>query len=69
MCAWVELGRAWHDTGVEHCAVCGKLIPRRAWVFGDGEGGEIRGCSPGCQELYESYWKPTYRDGAGDAHR
>ena len=42
-----------------HCGVCGTLIPRRAWVFDGGEG-EIEVCSPQCEELYESYWRPTY---------
>jgi len=42
-----------------HCQVCGKLIPRRAWLF-DGGAGEITACSPDCEELYVSYWKPTY---------
>jgi len=56
---WVALARAWHDTDVVHCPICGRLIPRRAWVF-DGGGGEIRSCGPDCEELYETYWKPTY---------
>jgi hypothetical protein len=57
--SWVELERSWHDTEVVNCRVCGRLIPRRAWVF-DGGGGEIRSCGPDCEELYETYWKPTY---------
>jgi len=56
---WLELERSWHDTSVMHCQVCGKLIPRRAWLF-DGGTGEITACSPDCEQLYESYWKPTY---------
>jgi hypothetical protein len=56
---WRELEHAWHDTNVEHCAVCGKLIPRRAWCF-DGAAGEVVACSPACEELYETYWLPTH---------
>lgn len=56
---WQELDHAWHETNVEHCAVCGKLIPRRAWRF-DGGAGEVVACGPGCEELYEVYWRPTH---------
>jgi hypothetical protein len=56
---FVELTSSWHDTDVVHCSVCGRLIPRRAWVF-DGGAGPIRACSPDCEELYETYWRPTY---------
>ena len=56
---WQELDRPWHDTNVVHCAVCGKLIPRRAWRF-EGGAGELAACSPDCEELYESYVRPTY---------
>jgi hypothetical protein len=56
---WIELETSWHDTGVTHCPVCGRLIPRRAWVF-EGGAGEIRACTQECEELYESYWKLTY---------
>lgn len=52
---WVELEREWHDTRVTTCEVCGRLIPRRAWVFAGGGGRDIRSCEPECQELYESY--------------
>ena len=69
---WQELGRAWHETNVVHCSVCGKLIPRRAWIFAD-EAVEIAACGPDCQQLYETYWRPTYgamgppEDSRGDA--
>jgi len=26
----------------------------------DGGAGEVSACSPHCEELYESYWKPKY---------
>lgn len=56
---WVEREVSWHDTDVVQCAICGRLIPRRAWVF-DGGGGEIAACAPDCEELYQSYWQPAY---------
>ncbi len=57
--SFVELERPWHDTHVIYCQVCGRLIPRRAWVF-DGGAGPLQACSPGCEDLYERYWKPTH---------
>jgi hypothetical protein len=59
MSEWRELDHAWHDTNVVHCEVCGKLIPRRAWIF-DGAAGSLMACGPECQQLYEDYWLPTY---------
>ena len=56
---WVEFERSWHDTTLVNCAVCGRLIPRRAWVF-DGGKGEIEACSEPCEELYFSYLEPAY---------
>jgi hypothetical protein len=56
---WVALERAWHDTNVVHCSVCGTIVPRRIWLF-DGGDGEIGVCGPDCERLYETYWKPTY---------
>jgi hypothetical protein len=68
---WVDLEHSWHDTNVVHCQVCGKLIPRQAWLF-EGGAGEISACSKECEQLYGSYWRPTYGvmrpgDGNGDA--
>jgi hypothetical protein len=68
---WVELEHSWHDTNVVHCRICGTLIPHQAWLF-EGGAGEISACSMECEQLYESYWKPTYglmrpEGGAGDA--
>jgi hypothetical protein len=56
---WVDPARAWHDTNVSYCDVCGRLIPRHSWVFEGGAGGLVA-CSPDCEDLYESYWKPSY---------
>ncbi|MCB1486873.1 MAG: hypothetical protein KDJ88_05375 [Bauldia sp.] len=56
---WVAPERSWHNTNVSYCAVCGRLIPRRSWVF-DGGAGPLSACSPDCETLYEEYLKPTY---------
>ena len=40
--------------------VCGRLIPRRSWVF-DGGAGELSACSPDCEDLYESYLETHLR--------
>jgi hypothetical protein len=55
---WVERTRAWSETRVDHCPVCGCLIPRRAWRFVDRVPLEV--CAPSCEELYETYYKPTH---------
>ena len=64
---WAEREHPWHDTNVVNCLVCGMLIPRRAWVF-DGGDGEIEACSPDCERLYETYWRPTYGVMSGSRH-
>ena len=56
---WVQIEQAWYDTDTVQCMVCGKLIPRRAWLF-ESETGEIRSCGPDCQSLFETYWQPRY---------
>ena len=56
---WVEIEKAWHETSVRACPVCGSLIPRRTWVI-DGGAGEIELCSPACEDLYAGYWRPRY---------
>lgn len=56
---WLEFDRTWHDTDIVNCSVCGRLIPRRAWVF-TGAVGDVRSCSPECEELYRTYLEPTY---------
>ena len=63
---WVGFERTWHDTAIVNCVVCGRLIPRRAWVFTDGDR-EIQACSESCEELYLSYVKPTYETPEGEA--
>ena len=54
---WVDHERPWHDTKTVSCPVCGKLIPRRSWEFADGDL-PIRVCSPECEDLYLTYWRP-----------
>jgi hypothetical protein len=56
---WIEPNKNWNDTSVTYCQVCGRLIPRRSWVFEGGKGA-VRACSPDCEDLYEEYLKPTY---------
>ena len=56
---WIESAKSWNDTSVVYCQVCGRLIPRRSWVF-DGGAGPLRACDPDCEDLYEDYLKPTY---------
>jgi hypothetical protein len=64
---WVERELSWHDTEVVNCPVCGRLITRRTWRFKAGEG-TLAVCSPECEELYETYWKPTHGAMHGDAN-
>jgi hypothetical protein len=59
---WLETTRPWHDTNVSYCDVCGRLIPRRSWVFSDGAK-TLSACSPDCEDLYDSYLKPALRRG------
>jgi hypothetical protein len=56
---WVELQRAWHDTGVLNCALCGRLIPRKVWVATI-DGRRLEFCSEECESLYRTYWLPKY---------
>ncbi|MBS1862173.1 MAG: hypothetical protein JSS68_10740 [Actinobacteria bacterium] len=61
---WQPFERSWHDTEVVNCDVCGRLIPTRAWVFDGGEG-QLRACSPECEELYFSYVVPRHGETPG----
>ena len=56
---WVDPARSWNDTTVSYCQVCGRLIPRRSWVF-DGGKGDVTACGPDCEDLYIDYLKPAY---------
>ena len=57
--AWVDPAKAWNDTSVAYCQVCGRLIPRRSWVF-EGGAGPVKACDPDCEDHYEDYLKPAY---------
>lgn len=61
---WEERRLEWHETRTEHCAVCGALVPRRAWVFDD-DGSTWSVCGPSCQELYETYFKQALAERGG----
>ena len=67
--SWKELERRWHETGVQNCMLCGRLIPRRVWVV-EIDGAEVAFCSVDCEGLYRSYWLPRYGSGspAGITH-
>lgn len=60
---WVEIQRAWHDTAVTNCALCGRLVPRRIWLV-EIDGREFPFCNEECEGLYRSYWLPKYGDNA-----
>lgn len=42
--AWIELKKAWHDTSVDYCEVCGSLLIGRYWSFRSPDGQELRAC-------------------------
>lgn len=48
---WVELKKAWHDTSVENCDVCGSLLIGRFWSFADTDGTALRACREDDVEL------------------
>jgi hypothetical protein len=56
---WIEVTRTWHDTAVTHCALCGRLVPRRVWQV-EIEGRTLPFCNEECEGLYRSYWLPKY---------
>jgi hypothetical protein len=56
---WIEITRSWHDTAVTHCALCGRLVPRRVWQV-EIDGQKLPFCNEECEGLYRSYWLPKY---------
>jgi ribosomal protein L24E len=62
MTQWKELGRArdYLQNQAVHCQLCGKILPRRAWVVSE-EGCELVFCDSDCERLYREYWLPRYR--------
>lgn len=49
---WIELDKAWHDTTVDYCDVCGNLLIRRAWTFQDAAGATLRACREDDERLH-----------------
>lgn len=61
MSRWQDRGRAndYMDTSSIRCTLCGKSIPRKAWVVERGAQ-ELLFCAPDCERLYDDYWLPRY---------
>jgi hypothetical protein len=56
---WVEIVRAWHDSSLTQCDLCGRLIPRQGWQV-ECQGDHLMFCNDRCEELYWTYWYPRY---------
>ena len=54
---WLDTARAWSDTNVSYCDVCGRLIPRRVLGCSTTAAKKLNTCSPDCEDLYDSYLK------------
>lgn len=63
---WVDPAKNWYDTTVLYCSVCGRVIPRRRWVFTNGSD-VVVACGPDCEDLYYDYILPTYGAKGTDA--
>ena len=55
---WEERGHAddYLTKASVHCACCGRMIVRHAWVAAQGVF-----CEPACEALYNDYWLPRHR--------
>lgn len=62
---WVEVVRAWHDSTLTQCDLCGRLIPRQGWQV-ESEGRHLMFCNDGCEERYWDFWYPRYGGAAAD---
>jgi ribosomal protein L24E len=64
MAEWQLRGKAsdYLDPRPIVCDLCGKSIPRRAWVSVH-DGLELIFCDPDCERLYHEYWLPRYARG------
>ena len=51
---WLEPASSWYGRAPRSltATVCGRLIPRGAWVFAAGASTGAAACSPECEELY-----------------
>lgn len=56
---WVEIVRAWHDSSLTQCDLCGRLIPRQGWRV-ECEGEYLTFCDDACEDRYWTYWYPRY---------
>ena len=56
---WEPIVRAWHDSSLTQCDLCGRLIPRQGWRV-DAEGRQLLFCNDACESRYWSYWYPRY---------
>jgi endogenous inhibitor of DNA gyrase (YacG/DUF329 family) len=56
---WREIKRSWHDTALTNCTLCGRLVPRKAWMV-EIEAQALPFCNEECEALYRSYWLPKY---------
>jgi hypothetical protein len=60
---WIEIQRAWYETTVTNCVLCGRLIPRRIWRV-DIDNRALDFCGPDCEQWYRDYWIPRYGEGS-----
>jgi hypothetical protein len=49
---WHEIGKAWHDTTVDYCDVCGNLLIHSYWEFSPREGQVLRACREDDERLF-----------------
>ncbi len=50
---WHELRKAWHDTTVDYCDVCGNLLIHRYFEFTGHDGQPLRACREDDQRIHE----------------
>ena len=60
--AWQPLTKAWHDTGVDYCEVCGSLLVRRYWAF-TADGRDFRACREDDERLYARLKRAREQEG------
>ncbi len=67
---WHELIIPWYESSAVSCALCGQLIPRRAWAARVA-GESLLFCGRRCEQIYRRYWLPRHGGGsaAGSAER
>jgi hypothetical protein len=60
--AWQPIVKAWHDTGVDYCDVCGNLLVRRYWAF-SADGRDFRACREDDERLYARLKRAREQEG------